>query len=172
MKKKLKTLSEIVLPACLPNLYIKKWNNPLQPVWVMFFLQATTFSLLKLIFYTKNKKAGINVTIFVRYYLSSRPKVFCKKGVLRNFSKFAENHLSWSVFFNKIAGLRLLLKLITIMLIEQYCEISFPFLYFTKEIIKSYDEFEQVNSGWLILFVFSCKGESFWNERHVFWICD
>ena len=45
------------------------------------------------------------------------------------------------------------LKLITIMLIEQYCVISFRFLY-------RCDEFEQANSGWLILYVFSRKGES------------
>ena len=45
------------------------------------------------------------------------------------------------------------------MLIEQYCVItSFLFLY------PCY-EFEQVKSGWLILYVFSCKGESIWNER-------
>ena len=38
---------------------------------------------------------------------SSRSKVFCKKGVLRNFTKFPGNHLRQSLFFNKVAGLRL-----------------------------------------------------------------
>ena len=37
---------------------------------------------------------------------SSRPEVFCKKGVLRNFTKFKGKHLYQSVFFNKVAGLR------------------------------------------------------------------
>ena len=37
---------------------------------------------------------------------SSRPEVFCKKGVLRNFTKFAGKHLCQSLFFNKVAGLR------------------------------------------------------------------
>ena len=37
---------------------------------------------------------------------SSRPEVFCKKGVLRNFTKFTGKHLCQSVFFNKVAGLR------------------------------------------------------------------
>ena len=37
---------------------------------------------------------------------SSRPVVFCKKGVLRNFTKFTRKHLYQSLFFNKVAGLR------------------------------------------------------------------
>ena len=36
---------------------------------------------------------------------SSRPEVFCKKGVLRNFAKFTEKHLWQSLFFNKVTGL-------------------------------------------------------------------
>ena len=34
------------------------------------------------------------------------PKLFCKKGVLRNFAKFTRKHLCKSLFFNKVAGLR------------------------------------------------------------------
>ena len=37
---------------------------------------------------------------------SSRPEVFCKKVVLRNFAKFTGKHLCQALFFNKIAGLR------------------------------------------------------------------
>ena len=37
---------------------------------------------------------------------SSRPDVFCKKGVLRNFAKFTGKHLCQSLFFNKVVGLR------------------------------------------------------------------
>ena len=37
---------------------------------------------------------------------SSRPEVFCKKGVLRNFAKFAGKHLCQSPFLNKVAGIR------------------------------------------------------------------
>ena len=36
---------------------------------------------------------------------SSRPEVFYKKGVLRNFTKFTGKHLRQSLFFNKVAGL-------------------------------------------------------------------
>ena len=39
-------------------------------------------------------------------YRSSRPEVFCKKGVLRNFAKFTEKHRYQSFFFNKVGGLR------------------------------------------------------------------
>ena len=37
---------------------------------------------------------------------SSRPEVFCKNGVLRNFTKFTGKHLCQSLVFNKVAGLR------------------------------------------------------------------
>ena len=37
---------------------------------------------------------------------SSCPDVFCKKGVLINFTKFTEKHLCQSLFFNKVARLR------------------------------------------------------------------
>ena len=37
---------------------------------------------------------------------SSRPDVFCKKGVLRNFAKFIGKHLCQSLFLNKVAGPR------------------------------------------------------------------
>ena len=33
----------------------------------------------------------------------SRREVFCKKGVFENF---VGKHLCWSLFFNKVAGLR------------------------------------------------------------------
>ena len=37
---------------------------------------------------------------------SSRPELFYKKGVLKNFIKFTGKHLCQSLFFNKVAGLR------------------------------------------------------------------
>ena len=33
-------------------------------------------------------------------------KCSVKKGVLENFTKFTGKHLCWSLFFNKVAGLR------------------------------------------------------------------
>ena len=38
---------------------------------------------------------------------SSRPEVFCKKSILRNFAKFTGKQLCQSLFFNNVAGLRL-----------------------------------------------------------------
>ena len=38
-------------------------------------------------------------------YRSSRLEVFCKKGVLRNFTKFTGKCLCQSLIFNKVAGL-------------------------------------------------------------------
>ena len=40
-------------------------------------------------------------------FRSSRPGVFCEKGVLRNFVNFTGKHLCQSLFFNKVAGLGL-----------------------------------------------------------------
>ena len=37
---------------------------------------------------------------------SSRPEVFCQKGVLQNFSKFTGKYLCQTLFFNKVTGLR------------------------------------------------------------------
>ena len=37
---------------------------------------------------------------------NSRPEMFCKKGVLRNFETFTEIHLYQGLSFNKVPGLR------------------------------------------------------------------
>ena len=42
--------------------------------------------------------------LFLHNSRSSRPEVFCKKGVIRNSIKFTGNHLRQSLFFNKVAG--------------------------------------------------------------------
>ena len=34
-------------------------------------------------------------------FRSSRPEMFCEKGVLKNLAKFTGKHLRWSFFFNK-----------------------------------------------------------------------
>ena len=47
--------------------------------------------------------------LFKSYFANCRirhPEVLCKKGVLSNFAKFTGKHMSPSLFFNKVAGLR------------------------------------------------------------------
>ena len=58
---------------------------------------------------------------------SSRPEVFCKKGVLRNFAKFTGKHLSRKLFFKKVAGLAcncIKKESLTQMFSCEFCEIS------------------------------------------------
>ena len=43
------------------------------------------------------KDSEIALTLY--YFISSRPEVFCKNGVRRNFAKFAGKHLCHSLFF-------------------------------------------------------------------------
>ena len=49
---------------------------------------------------------GPHQTFMIERYKAVVQKVFCKKGVLRNFAKFTGKHLCYSLFFNKVAGLR------------------------------------------------------------------
>ena len=75
---------------------------------------------------------------------NSRPEVFCKKGVLKNFTKFTGKHLRQSSFFNKVAGLRSATLLKTETLAQlfscEFCEIfkkpiSIEHLWWLLEII-------------------------------------
>ena len=43
-------------------------------------------------------------------FRSSHPEVFCEKGVLRNFTKFTGKHLCQSLFSNKVAEIKILIK--------------------------------------------------------------
>ena len=53
-----------------------------------------------------SKKEKIHYFSFPNISRSSRPEVFCKKGVLRNFAKFIGKHQCQSLFLNKVAGLK------------------------------------------------------------------
>ena len=48
---------------------------------------------------------SLNIFILIIWFTSSRPEVYCKKGVLRNFEKFTGKQLRQNLF-NKVAGLR------------------------------------------------------------------
>ena len=50
-----------------------------------------------------NPEKGFHLGTFLR---SSHPEVFCKRVVLKNFTKFTGKHLGQSLLFNNVAGLR------------------------------------------------------------------
>ena len=52
-----------------------------------------------------NRFSGINLWSSKKIR-SSRPEVFCKKAVLKSFTKFTGKHLFEILSFNKVAGLR------------------------------------------------------------------
>ena len=60
----------------------------------------------------KNTLKGLENNTKHRYKVRNRllldepPEVFYKKAVLKNFAIFPENHLCWSLFFNKVRELR------------------------------------------------------------------
>ena len=58
-------------------------------------------------------------------YRSSCPEVFCKRGILRNFTKFTGIHPRQSLFFNKVTGLRPVLRNFTNFTGKQPCQILF-----------------------------------------------
>ena len=84
------------------------------------------FSLAKLTSYpsTRTLRVASPNTLFCSR--SSRPVVFCKKGVVRNSTKFTGKHLCQSLFFNKVAGPATLLQKQTLaqMFSCGFCEIS------------------------------------------------
>ena len=61
--------------------------------------------LTKLVVFEIDSYFWLKRTVILTFR-SSRPDVFCKKGVLRNFAKFTGKHLRQSLFLNKVAGLR------------------------------------------------------------------
>ena len=61
-----------------------------------------------IIIFTLSKIRNNSKFITCAHYMcrSSCQDVFCKKSVLKNFTKFTGKHLCQSLFFNKVAGLR------------------------------------------------------------------
>ena len=69
---------------------------------------------------------------------SSRPKVFCKKGVFENFAKFTRKHLRRSLLFNNVAGLFYWKKTPKQVFSCEFCKISKNnFLYRTPAMAAS-----------------------------------
>ena len=55
---------------------------------------------LKLGRYTYTHMTKLQTTATAEQLQKQPPEVFCKKGVLRNFTKFTGKHLCQSLFFN------------------------------------------------------------------------
>ena len=60
-------------------------------------LLSQTFSL------SRTKTESDDLVVLLNNGRSSRPEVFCKKGVLRNFKKLTGKHLCQSLFCNDSA---------------------------------------------------------------------
>ena len=71
---------------------------------LLFVLPQNTITNSSVEFGLDETSTECKVSIFLKKYRSSRPKVFCKISVLRNFTKFRGKHLCQSLFFNKVAA--------------------------------------------------------------------
>ena len=68
------------------------------------FTVLSVYSLF-LNFYCNEYLKKITCSRLLKIYRSSRPEVFCEKGVLRNIAKFTGKHLYQSFYLNKVATL-------------------------------------------------------------------
>ena len=64
------------------------------------FINTQSFPCLVSLSQPAAKQITISINIFI-CFRSSRPGVFCKIGVLRNFTKFTGKYVCQSLFFNK-----------------------------------------------------------------------
>ena len=86
------------------------------------------------------------------HYRSSRPEVSCKKGILRNLTKFTGKHLCQSLFFNKVAGLNFIKKeTLAQVFSSQFRKISKNTFYYRTPLVAASDitklEIHQCHNG-------------------------
>ena len=81
-------------------------------------LLSQTFSL------SKTKTESDDLVVLLNNGRSSRPEVFCKKGVLRNFKKLTGKHLCQSLFCNDSACNFIKKETLAQMFSCEFCEIS------------------------------------------------
>ena len=79
----------------------------------LFKRRNNTYNLRSFQEFPKKRKRTVKMGLETLNYRSpqlwsSLLGLFCKKGVLRNFAKFTGKHLYQNLFFNKVAGLRLI----------------------------------------------------------------
>ena len=78
------------------------------------------------------------------------PRLFCKKVVLRNFSRFTGKHLCQSLFFNKVTGCWLLLKNLWNIWWSQFLQLNF-----IKDFKSSFNSllWNTIWNNWIIYYV-------------------
>ena len=92
----------------LKVLQISQENSCFLKVFSCEFCELTKhLRATALVFWTSKKHLMQNAGKCWNKDRSSRPELFCKNGVLKNFLKFTGTHLCWSLLFNKVVGLRL-----------------------------------------------------------------
>ena len=85
---------------------------------------------MKICFWNLRHQFAINQeNIWIVWILNrdrnSRPEVFCKKGVLKNFAKFSRKHLCQSLFFNKVEACNVIkIEALAQVFSIEFCEIS------------------------------------------------
>ena len=106
----------------LVSLSLQRWNESCS-MWEQKrthkqhpHLQIQIISAEKKYLSKKSQIKSICLYSYSIYKKKQSPEVFCKKVVLRNFAKFRKNSgigkcLYQSFFFNKVAGLRLSIKM-------------------------------------------------------------
>ena len=93
--------------ATVANVY--QLSSPVAKCFILYFARIPGFGKIP----RNNRHPMVETSerfflmgLLQRNVKSSRSEVFCKKGVLRNFTKFTGKHRRQSLFFNKVAGLR------------------------------------------------------------------
>ena len=98
----------------LENMGASSGNEQLNNCWkgyrwtnVVFFRESCIQAQkTPLHLHGKNSQYRLNRGHWKQSMKKQPSEVFCKKGVLRNLTKFTGKHLCQSLFFNKVAGLR------------------------------------------------------------------
>ena len=93
------------------------------------------------------------LTSFWLYFdWSSRPEVFCKKGVLKYFANFTEKHLCQRPFYNKVACWGLKKETVAQVFSCEFCEIfKKNFFYKTSLVAASETRNLSDQRSWLLL---------------------
>ena len=72
---------------------------------ILYYMYSVSSYIFSLILFMFSQLICIHSYLICIQFRRSRPEVFCKKGVLRNFAKFTGKHLCQGLFLNRVAGL-------------------------------------------------------------------